>query len=69
MEDDNGKEEEEEEEGEDEVTEVLEIEDMTDGISFPNHHSAVHSIEQWCQKTLCPISKARFRKPQVKNNV
>ena len=42
--------------------------DMKNGIVFLSHDIGVKSIEMWCDESLSPLSKARFRKPQVKES-
>ena len=49
------------------ITEYVKIgkHDMKNGIVFLSHDIGVKSIEMWCHESLCPLSKARCRKPLV----
>ena len=49
------------------ITEYVKIgkHDMKNGIVFLSHDIGVKLIEMWCDESLCPLSKARFWKPQV----
>ena len=49
------------------ITEYVKIgkHNIKNGIVFLSHDIGVKSIEMWCHESLCPLSKARFRKPLV----
>ena len=45
---------------------VLQENELKVGLGFKSEESAVQAIMLWSEKTFCPLSKSRYRKPKVK---
>ena len=43
----------------------LPIEDMKNGIIFDTEQQGTDSVLAWAESALCPLNKARYRKPGV----
>ena len=39
----------------------LDVEDMKLGLTFDNEDVVILSINKWSEKTLCPLSRARYQ--------
>ena len=38
------------------------VDEMKNGIKFKSEAIAVKSIEKWCEKSFCPLTKTRYRR-------
>ena len=47
---------------------ILEEDDLKVGLTFETEDAAVKSILKWSELTFCPLSKARYQKPKMKEN-
>ena len=45
----------------------IEIDDLKLGLNFPSEEVALNAIENWSVKSLCPLSKIRYRKGKLVN--
>ena len=44
------------------------VDGMQNGISFEDEAVATLSVEKWCEKAFCPLSRIRFQKHEVCEN-
>ena len=47
---------------------ILEEDDLKVGLTFETEDAAVRSILKWSELTFCPLSKARYQKPKMKEH-
>ena len=48
-----------------EEEEYLEISEMKYGIKFKDENIALKSIEKWCERNFCPLTRTRYRKRAI----
>ena len=44
------------------------VDRMKNGLHFPDEKVATLSVEKWCEKLFCPLSRVRYTKHDIGDN-
>ena len=44
------------------------VDGMKNGLHFPDEKVATLSVEKWCEKSFCPLSRVRYIKHEISDN-